>query len=158
LKVRILPTERTAFDDLIASKVLREKFNILPHVECLSTMRDGTQVFKVLLTAYYPSKATHTYRARSYEGRIKPNSICYHGHYVFMDWLFKAVPTAKFQTWQAQAVGYRWVTKENFTAMARDLAELNLGSQIRPAYAADLCFCSEQATPGLDQTSYSEFF
>lgn len=143
MEIRISPTEQADFDNLVRDIDLHAEFNIQPSYSLQRTMRDGTLVYKVLLTPYYPFKLCAKYVAYMPEGRRK-NSICFHGHRAFFAILFANVPSAKVSTWQAQAVGYRWVTKDNYQDMAGELADFNLGSAFNQVRAADLCKCEAE--------------
>lgn len=63
-------------------------------------------------------------------------AVCWHGHRDFMREVFRVNPDARIKTGWADYKG-----AENFEENYRDTAFINVGSQMFPQQANEVCFC-----------------
>ena len=109
-------------------------------------------------------------RERNEEGRLKPAkpfpwlwqrrgfsfgrseeprriaSVCWHGHYAFMRFLFELRPEARVQSYMADYRG-----REEFLSEAPETAYRNIGSAYYPLCLCDACFCAEHGREDISE-------
>ncbi len=73
-------------------------------------------------------------------------SVCWHGHYAIMRYLFAVRPEARIQTYMADYKGL-----ENFLAEAPYTGSRNIGAPVYPVAMQDACYCSEHGRDDTDE-------
>lgn len=70
-------------------------------------------------------------------------ALCWHGYRDVFRASFKIAPAARFYTALAKRAGIKFYDAHNFESCFEETASINIGSQFRPVYASDACFCRE---------------
>lgn len=77
------------------------------------------------------------YQRRGHTGR-RVHAVCYHGHFAFMDALYRLAPDAVLIT-----AMQRYDGAEDFRRKAGAVAERNIGSMMQPLDYGDACDCED---------------
>lgn len=82
-----------------------------------------------------PRSTKGQYARRSYTGR-RVNAVCYHGHYIVMQWLFRDAPDAILISTHARYNG-----AGDFYRLAEGVGDVNIGSMMQPMSYREACDC-----------------
>lgn len=82
-----------------------------------------------------PRSSKGQYGRRSYTGR-RVHAVCYHGHHIVMQWLFRAAPDAVLISAHARYDGVA-----DFYRLADSVGDRNIGSIMQPMLYREACDC-----------------